>query len=224
MATPVMESYLETIYNLTMEGEPVIAARLAERFHISAPTVSETLKRMVDHRYITLDARKQISLTDEGRAMAESGLRRHRLLERMLVDMFRLDWTQAHEEAHRLEHGLSPMLEEQMLAVMGSPETCPHGNPIPGPGRNPTRYLADLGARRLSGVSPGQRVDVVCISEVVEDESALLRYLGERSIRPGATITVQMPASDGSIIAGVGEQQVTLAPAVAEKIWVRETT
>lgn len=222
MATPVMESYLETIYNLTMEGEPVIAARLAERFHISAPTVSETLRRMVDHGYITLDTRKQISLTDLGKEMAESGLRRHRLLERMLVDMFRLDWTQAHEEAHRLEHGLSPMLEEQMLAVMGSPETCPHGNPIPAPGRNPTRYLADLGARRLSSVPSGRQVAVVCISEVVEDESALLRYLGERDIRPGVTVMIQQPGSEGGIIAVIGDQQVALSAAVAEKIWVRD--
>ena len=118
---PVMDSYLETIYNLTMEGEPVIAARLADRFRISAPSVSETLRRMTEHGYIRLNERKQIALTEQGRALAESGLRRHRLLERMLVDMFRLDWTEAHEEAHRLEHGLSPILEERMLTVLGEP-------------------------------------------------------------------------------------------------------
>lgn len=221
MATPVMESYLETIYNLTMEGDPVIAARLAERFKISAPTVSETLRRMVEHGYVVLDARKNIHLTDEGQAQAESGLRRHRLLERMLVDMFRLDWTEAHEEAHRLEHGLSPMLEERMLSVMGAPETCPHGNPIPGPGRNPTRYLADLGARRLTAATIGEPVDVVCISEVVEDESALLRYLGDRQIRPGARLTVQAQDGGSGVTANLNGQAVVITAAVADKIWVR---
>lgn len=221
MATPVMESYLETIYNLTMEEEAVIAARLAERFHTSAPTVSETLSRMVKQGFITLDARKNIHLTDEGQVLAESGLRRHRLLERMLVDMFGLDWTEAHEEAHRLEHGLSPMLEERMLAVMGAPETCPHGNPIPAPGRNPTRYLADLGARRLTAAAAGTAVEVVCISEVVEDESALLRYLGDRQIRPGARLTVRVQDHAGGVTANLDGQDVAIAATVADKIWVR---
>jgi DtxR family transcriptional regulator, Mn-dependent transcriptional regulator len=221
MATPVMESYLETIYNLTMEEDAVIAARLAERFHITPPTVSETLSRMAKQGLITLDAKKNIHLTDDGRTLAESGLRRHRLLERMLVDMFGLDWTEAHEEAHRLEHGLSPMLEERMLTVMGSPETCPHGNPIPAPGRNPTRYLADLGARRLTGVTVGEDVAVVCISEVVEDESALLRYLGDRHIRPGAQMTVRGQDHEHGVRARLDGQDVDIAAAVADKIWVR---
>lgn len=221
MATPVMESYFETIYNLTMEGEPVIAARLAERFRVSAPTVSEMLKRMVEQGFIQMDNRKQITLTAEGKAQAESGLRRHRLLERMLVDMFKLDWTEAHEEAHRLEHGLSPMLEERMLAVLGEPETCPHGNPIPAPGRDPTRYLADRGALRLTAAVPGAPLEVICISEVVEDESALLRYLGERDIRPGAALTLlATDAKEGARVRRDG-QEVTLMPTVAEKIWVR---
>ena len=221
MATPVMESYLETIYNLTMEEEAVIAARLAERFHTSPPTVSETLSRMVKQGFITLDARKNIHLTEQGQVLAESGLRRHRLLERMLVDMFGLDWTEAHEEAHRLEHGLSPMLEERMLAVMGAPETCPHGNPIPAPGRNPTRYLADLGARRLTATVAGAAVEVVCISEVVEDESALLRYLGDRQIRPGAHLTVRVQDHAGGVTASLDGQDVVIAATVADKIWVR---
>jgi DtxR family Mn-dependent transcriptional regulator len=216
-----MESYLETIYNLTMEEEAVIAARLAERFHISPPTVSETLSRMVKQGLVTLDARRNIHLTAEGTTLAESGLRRHRLLERMLVDMFGLDWTEAHEEAHRLEHGLSPMLEERMLAVMGAPATCPHGNPIPGPGRNPTRYLADLDAKRLTGTAVGDAVDVVCISEVVEDESALLRYLGDRHIRPGAHLKVRVHDHERGVTAALNGEDVTIAPGVADKIWVR---
>jgi DtxR family Mn-dependent transcriptional regulator len=221
VVTAVMESYLETIYNLTMEGEAVIAARLAERFHITPPSVSETLRRMVEQGYITLDQRKQIRLTERGRALAESGLRRHRLLERMLVDMFQLDWTQAHEEAHRLEHGLSPRLEERMLAVLGSPETCPHGNPIPAPGRDPTRYLADLGAIRLTEAPEHRPVEVVCISEVVEDESALLRYLDERAIRPGARLVVRVPRGPAGSVVELGERRVDIAPGVADKLWVR---
>jgi len=219
--TPVMESYLETIYNLTMEGEVVIAARLAERFHITPPSVSETLRRMVEHGYIALDRRKQITLSEDGRALAESGLRRHRLLERMLVDVFHLDWTEAHEEAHRLEHGLSPMLEERMLSELGFPETCPHGNPIPAPGRDPTRYLADLGALRLSAAPSQEPLTVVCISEVVEDESALLRYLGERDVRPGARLSVLSKQGAAGLVVEVGGREVAIAQAIADKLWVR---
>jgi DtxR family Mn-dependent transcriptional regulator len=221
MPTPAMDSYLETIYNLTMEGEPVIAARLAERFRVRAPSVSEMLRRMLEQGYITLNGRKQIALTEQGRALAESGLRRHRLLERMLVDVFQLDWTQAHEEAHRLEHGLSPMLEERMLAVLGSPETCPHGNPIPASGRDPTRYLADRGAVRLAQAPTRQPLEVVCISEVVEDETALLRYLGERDVRPGARLVVRERSAATGAVVEVGERQVDIGAAVADKIWVR---
>lgn len=221
MATPAMESYLETIYNLTMEGEPVIAARLAERFHVTAPSVSEMLRRMADQGLVTLDGRKQIGLTAAGKTLAESGLRRHRLLERMLVDMFHLDWTEAHEEAHRLEHGLSPMLEERMLQVLGEPETCPHGNPIPAPGRDPTRYLADRGARRLTEAPLHQPLRVVCISEVVEDESSLLRYLGERDVRPGAALVVEERTAQMGTVIEMEGRRIAIATPVAEKLWVR---
>jgi DtxR family Mn-dependent transcriptional regulator len=211
MATPVMESYLETIYNLMMEEEAVIAARLAERFHISPPTVSETLSRMVKQGFITLDARKNIHLTAEGRTMAESGLRRHRLLERMLVDMFGLDWTEAHEEAHRLEHGLSPMLEARMLTVMGEPETCPHGNPMPGVTPLPTRPLEKL--------RPGERARVERIPDQFEHEAGFLEYLDSQGVKPG--VTLELIESGPALLRVAIEGSVrSLRPDCGQKVWM----
>jgi DtxR family Mn-dependent transcriptional regulator len=101
-ASEVVEQYLETIYNMGMEGDTVIGARLAEKFGVAPPTVTETLKRMVRDGYIAMDNRRQVTLTPKGVAHAEGVLRRHRLTERFLVDMLGMQWHQVHEEACRL--------------------------------------------------------------------------------------------------------------------------
>lgn len=222
MPTPVMESYLETIYNLTMEGERVIAARLASHFKLTAPTVSETLHRMVEHGYIAIGAQKVILLTPEGRSLAEEGLRRHRLLERFLAETLGLDWVTSHEEAHRLEHHLSPAVEERMRRLLGDPETCPHGNPIPAPGRDPTAFLRERHALRLSRAKPGTTVRVLSISEIVEDESALLRLLSEHHIMPGGVIETLVPEQPFQVRFSLEGETVHLSRQVADKIWVQE--
>lgn len=222
MLTPVMASYLETIYNLTMEGERVIAARLAAHFKLAAPTVSETLHRMVEHGYIAIGAQKIIALTPEGRSLAEEGLRRHRLLERFLAETLGLDWVTSHEEAHRLEHQLSPAVEDRIRRLLGDPETCPHGNPIPAPGRDPTAFLRERHALRLSQVRPGTTVRVLSISEIVEDESALLRLLGEHRIMPGKTIEMLVSEKPSQVHFFLERKTMYLSRQVADKIWVQE--
>jgi DtxR family Mn-dependent transcriptional regulator len=204
--TNVTREYLETIYNLTVEGDPIVGARLAEKFGVSAPNVAEVLRRMQSHGLIDMPGRGRgragegIELTDKGRAEAEALLRQHRLAERFLSDVLGMNWVQAHEEAHHLELGMSPAIEERLMALLGNPRTCPHGNPIPSKSLDTVGYLRQQHALRLSSAEEGVLMKVVLISEVVEDESALLSYLGEMDIMPGARATVLERDSAGSTL------------------------
>lgn len=220
--SPVVEEYLQAIYNLAMEGEPVVGARLAERFGVSPPTVTATLKRMRADGLLA-DTHGEVALSDEGVAAAESSLRRHRLCERFLAETLGMDWVEAHEQAHHLEHALTPEIEASMVAKLGNPRTCPHGNPIPGAGFDPLTYLREQNAVRLSDAPAGRPFRVVSISEMVEDETALLRYLGERGVRPGAALrVVEHAPGGGPTVARLDRdgQTVALAHAVAHKLWV----
>src|SRR5947199_3847320 len=185
-----VEEYLETIYNMSAEDEQVIGARLAEKFRVSAPTVTEMLKRLVRDGYVSMDAKRAVTLTEEGYQAAEAVLRRHRLTERFLVDMLGMQWHQVHEEACRLEHFISGAVEARVVASLNHPTTCPHGNPIPGLVPDARNYLKDLRALRLSSIGVGDVVTILCISEVVEDEEALILYLHEKGLTPGTHLTV----------------------------------
>src|SRR5215467_16121442 len=154
-ATPRVEEYLETIYNMAMEGEVVIGARLAEKFRVAPPSVTEMLKRLVRDGYVEMDERRQVMLTSQGQELAEAVLRRHRLTERFLVDMLGMEWHRVHEEACRLEHFISGAVEQRVVAALNNPTTCPHGNPIPGSVGSARTYLKDQGAIRLSALAIG---------------------------------------------------------------------
>src|SRR5260370_34809343 len=190
---------LESIYNMSAEDEVVIGARLAEKFHVSAPTVTEMLKRLVRDGYIEMDAKRQVTLTEEGNKAAEAVLRRHRLTERFLADMLGMQWHEVHEEACRLEHFISGAVEARVIANLHNPLTCPHGNPIPGSVPNTRNYLKNHHAVRLSSVSEGAHTTLLCISEGVEDVEALIRYLHDKGLTPGTQLTVvSLAGEDGS--------------------------
>ena len=219
-----VEEYLETIYNMSMEDEVVIGARLAEKFRVSAPTVTEMLKRLVRDGYIEMDNKRQVTLTEAGNQAAEAVLRRHRLTERFLVDMLGMQWHEVHEEACRLEHFISGAVEARVITTLNNPTTCPHGNPIPGSVPSARNYLKDHNALRLSTIAVGEKATILCISEVVENEEALILYLHEKGLTPGTQLTVLTPD-------GVAEQEenfkllvdgceVSISKAVASKIWV----
>jgi len=222
-----VEEYLETIYNMSAENELVIGARLAEKFRVSPPTVTEMLKRLVRDGYVEMDNKRQVTLTEAGNQAAEAVLRRHRLTERFLADMLGMQWHQVHEEAGRLEHFISGAVEERVIASLNYPTTCPHGNPIPGSVPNARAYLKDQGAVRLSTVAPGEKATILLISEVVEDEEALILYLHEKGLTPGTRLIVL-----GQDDRGNGDQheedfrlqvegrEVRISKAVAAKIWV----
>jgi DtxR family Mn-dependent transcriptional regulator len=234
--TTVTRDYLETIYNLIVEGEPVVGARLAEKFGVSAPNVAQVLDRMQRDGLIRMPGRGRgrqgegIELTPQGRSEAEALLRQHRLAERFLVDVLGMDWVKAHEEAHNLERGMSPDIEANLMRVLNNPRTCPHGNPIPSQDFNTTEYLREQHALRLSSAQEGIDTKVVLISELVEDESAILTRLGKMNIMPGATLTVlfQHPGDNEVEVkvvqrGGSTEPQVVrLDNDLAAKIWVRK--
>jgi DtxR family transcriptional regulator, Mn-dependent transcriptional regulator len=221
-----VEEYLETIYNMSMEDEVVIGARLAEKFCVSPPTVTEMLKRLVRDGYVEMDNRRQVTLTEAGNRAAEAVLRRHRLTERFLVDMLGMQWHQVHEEACRLEHFISGAVEARVVASLNHPTTCPHGNPIPGLVPDARNYLKDHRAVRLSSVSVGEVVTILCISEVVEDEEALILYLHEKGLTPGTQLTVLSSGNqheeehEEDFTLQVAAHNVFISKTVAAKIWV----
>src|SRR5438270_526874 len=199
-----VEEYLEAAYNMSMEDEVVIGARLAEKFGVAPPTVTEMLKRLVRDGYITMDNKRQVTLTEAGIQAAEAVLRRHRLTERFLVDMLGMQWHQVHEEACRLEHFISGAVEARVITTLNHPTTCPHGNPIPGEVPDARNYLRDQHALRLSAVPIGETATILCISEVVEDEEALILYLHEKGLTPATQLTVVEHQSGNS---ASGEEQ-----------------
>lgn len=221
-----VEEYLETIYNMMVENEVVIGARLAEKFRVSAPTVTEMLKRLVRDGYINMDAKRAIHLTETGYQAAEAVLRRHRLTERFLVDMLGMQWHQVHEEACRLEHFISGAVEARVIASLNHPLTCPHGNPIPGLVANTRTYLKDQGALRLANIPPGEQATILCISEVVEDEEVLILYLHDKGLTPGTRLSVlshdypSEQSEEERFRLLIDEHEVFISKAVASKIWV----
>ncbi len=221
-----VEEYLEAIYNMAMEDEVVIGARLAEKFRVAPPSVTEMLKRLVKSGYVDMDVKRQVTLTDAGIASAEAVLRRHRLTERFLVDMLGLEWHQVHEEACRLEHRISGVVEARVIAALNNPTTCPHGNPIPGSVSNARNYLKEKQAVRLSTVGVGEMVTILCISEVVEDEEALILYLHEKGLTPEKQLRVlaQPQSSEEeqteNVTVQVDDREVCISKYAAAKIWV----
>jgi DtxR family Mn-dependent transcriptional regulator len=217
----VTEEYLETIYNISMEGDVVIGARLAEKFRVSAPTVSETLKRLQGDGYVSMDARRHVSLTSAGVELAETVLRRHRLTERFLVEMLGMQWHEVHEEACRLEHRISGAVEARVATALSQPTTCPHGNPIPGYVPSARTYLADQGAIRLRDAPPGVPMRILLVSEVVEDEEQLISYLHERGLTPGTTVRLGAVAPDeGTATLRLSDRAVVVPERVAHALWV----
>lgn len=210
---PPVEEYLETIFALEEEGIVVIQARLAERLGKAAPSVSEMLDRLEADGLITRSARR-ITMTAEGAALARGVVRKHRLAERLLVDIIGLDWDKAHLEAGRWEHVISDDVEDRLVELLGNPTTCPHGNPIPG--ADP----AGPAQRRLDEAVPGDRVRLERITESVEHEAASLSYLGDNGLTPGTTAVIQAKAPDGTLTLVVGETTIALGPAMTQRMFV----
>jgi len=183
--TSVVEDYLQVLHYLTRDGCTVIAARLAERLNVSPPTVTATLHRMERDGLIAHGPRKEILFTVEGRQAAEDIVRRHALAERLLTDLLKMPWHESHEEAHGVEHVMTPNIEARLLQALGHPTTCPHGNPIPGLGAlAPDEFPMDE-------ARAGDRLAIQRITEEAEEDPQLMKYLQDHGIEPGARMTVR---------------------------------
>ena len=198
------EEYLETILEIEEEGVTPIRARLVERLGLSAAAVSEQVNRLVEQGYAELLDDRTLKLTDKGRALATSIVRRHRLAERLLVDVIGLEWEKVHREADRWEHAISADVEEKLVLLLGDPATCPHGNPIPG-----SSHRADTtGEVALTKAHPG-KVRVARISEKIELDDQALALLAAAQLTPGATAEVLSVDGEGVVVeSGAGERRV----------------
>src|SRR5579859_4364475 len=156
------EEYLESILAIEEEGVVPMRARLVERLGLSAAAVSETIGRLSDHGFVELHGDRSLHLTDKGRSLATTVVRRHRLAQRLLVDVIGLEWEKVHREADRWEHAISSDVEEKLVVLLGDPATCPHGNPIPGSSHS----VEPVVTVPLAAARPG-RVRVRRISEKI---------------------------------------------------------
>src|SRR6187431_1109151 len=172
-ATVAEQEYLETIFWLYEAGLPMTGANVARAMQLSAPTVHEMIGRLERDGYVTRGSDKVLAFTETGREHAEGIVRRHRLIERFLTDVLGIPWDEVHEEAERLEHAMSPVLEERMLAAIGDAKTCPHGHPIAAGTRIDRVPLAD--------VEPGASVTILRFENEAED---LLHYLKASGLEP----------------------------------------
>ncbi len=208
-ATPAEEEYLQTIYWLFEAGLPMTAANVVRAMQVSAPTVHEMVGRLEADGYIVRADDRSIEFTDDGREHAAGVVRRHRLIERFLTDVLNIPWDEVHEEAERLEHAMSPVLEERMLDAIGDARTCPHGHPI------------EVG-RRLPGVplADGEQGASVRVLRLENEAEDLLHYLKGTGLHPGLEGTVAA-TDDEQVTVESGGVRHELTRSVAETVTVQ---
>jgi len=216
--TPTIEDYLGVIYTLERDGEAVIGARLAEWLEVSPPTVTATIKRMKRDGWVIMDEAKEIHLTSAGRQAAQSVLRRHMLAELLLARMLDVPWSQVHQEADAMEHTISTETVDRLSAKLDHPETCPHGNPLPG-------YGDQLqGLFPLSEARAGQRLTIRRVHESAEEKMDLMEYLEQHGLIPGASAEVReiMPFNETIVLECQG-QEVVLGLVPATLVYAEES-
>jgi DtxR family transcriptional regulator, Mn-dependent transcriptional regulator len=213
--TTTVDRYLSSIYCIAGEGETVRPGRLAAWLGVSAPTVSDAVQRLARDGWVDVAADRSVTLTTEGHHAASAIVRRHRLLERWLVDVLAFDWVRADEEADALSSGFSDAVIDELDRSLGLPATCPHGNPIPG--RVPT--YGELVS--LASLEPGVRGRVRRISEVAEHEArGLLTLLSEHGICEGSTVEVTEPPFDDAVMLTSADRTFSLPVSATRWIWV----
>jgi DtxR family transcriptional regulator, Mn-dependent transcriptional regulator len=209
---PAFEQYCMAIFELREDEIDVIQARIADRLGVSRPAVSEMIRRLEHEGLVTITG--TIQLTPEGLALAERVVRRHRLSERLLTDILGLSWALAHEEADKWEHVLSDEVEAQIVRLLDNPNTCPHGNPIPGTKYEPPDYVP------LNKLAVGDEFTVSRIPEELEFTEGMLDFLEEAWMVPGRQGRVTSTSPDGTITVEVDGKTVGIGAFASARVLV----
>jgi DtxR family transcriptional regulator, Mn-dependent transcriptional regulator len=218
------EMYLRTVFELEEEGIMPLRARIAERLHQSGPTVSQTVARMERDGLLTVEGDRHLELTPEGRSLATRVMRKHRLAERLLIDVIGLEWEDVHAEACRWEHVMSETVERRLLEILDHPTMSPYGNPIPGLDElgegHPKEQFLD-GVESLDQIADGdeQRVIVGRIAEPIQTDEKLMSALRRVGALPGKVITVARGAE--GVLVGSGGETAEIAGDAATHLFVR---
>lgn len=193
----------------------MVQAEIARWMGVSRPSVSEHVKRLVGDDLLLADGRT-LAFTTEGRTVAVGLVRRHRLAEHLLIDVIGLPWHQAHAEAEVWERVISAQVEARLVEILGDPGACPHGNPIPG-----SSHEVDVTSLvALTDVEPGATVTLRRLTEDLELELAVMRFLEDSGLMPGAAVTVDGVGPDGSMSLTVSRRPVALGAELADNLWV----
>jgi DtxR family Mn-dependent transcriptional regulator len=206
--------YLKTIYNLELKNGAARTGDIAKILNITPGSVTNTLEVLEGKGLVVREPYKGVNLTDQGRKLALSVFRRHRLAERLLVDILHVDWAESHEEACRLEHSISDTVANSIQKKLEDPKTCPHGNPIP----DETGSMAPSKSDALSNLDNGERA---VVSMIPDESTELLRYLATLGMLPGAKIAVEEKAPfKGPMLVKVGDNSYPISLDVASGIFV----
>jgi DtxR family Mn-dependent transcriptional regulator len=209
------EDYLKAIWEFAQEEQEPISARLAEDLEVTPPAVTAALKRLARDGLLRVARNGYITLTAKGTRTAERLAMRHQLAEKLLTEVIGLDWTKAHDEAERLEHGISPEVERLLVERFGSDGTCPHGVPLRG---GLTKLRRTSHAVQLSEMLAGQTVEVLC---VYEKDPKFLEFLSGLAIHPGVRAHIRKREYDETMTISVGKRVIHLGKPATGRIWVR---
>lgn len=209
------ENYLKAIAEAESEGESVKAATLSRWLNVTAPAVTMAIKRLKRDALIRVGEEGHITLTSAGREIANRVLNRHHLIERMLTEIFGMEWYKVHDEAEQLEHAVSADFERKLVEKLGAGEACPHGN------RVGVDTPADRRRRGLKTLDESDAREAVAVASVYERDRRLLEYLEGLGVRPGTRVSVEARNADDTLTLRVDGQRVQLGRSAAQKVWVQ---
>jgi DtxR family Mn-dependent transcriptional regulator len=210
----VVEEYLQVIYSLLTDKKPIKAVTLTKWLKSSPSTVHATLSRLQRDKLVKVNKKKEITLTAKGLEKAEVLTRRHRLVESFLCNTLGISWHEVHKHAHVLEHGLTPLVEERLAEFLGFPQSCPHGTPIPG-----AEDFLPKDTVGLNEFEPGDEVEIVNIGEALEESLDLMKFLQDKSIKPGKRHNIKEKTDvTRTIVLESQDDTATLTYDIAQKI------
>src|ERR1700756_2951166 len=214
MITVSKEDYLKSIIEPETEGEPVTSARLADLLRVSPPAVTMALRRLKKDGLVRVESRGEVRLTATGRKIARKLTLRHHLIERMLSELFGMEWWKVHDEAERLEHAVSPDFEAKLLAKLGSSGACPHGN------LSEVESSASRRRRGLVLLADAEVDTTYTVSGIYERDRGLLEFLEHRGVRPGAKLRLLERNYDQTLTVSTPVGKISLGPAASDRVWV----